>query len=177
MAPIVPQTPRHRERAARRARGPGIARDAIVAVCVVALIALLILLGRGGGDSGKDVGATTTPTATAPAHRAAPTTTTPRGPARPATVSVRLVPRASVWVCLRDAARRTTRVVGVVGPTSTLRTYTSSRFTLTVGNGSMDLSIDHHVLDVPASSTPLSYEITPDGHRRIHGTRAPDCRS
>jgi hypothetical protein len=169
----------HAGRAGRRGRG-GIGRDVVVAVLVVALVGVLILLGRGGGN-GSD--ADKVPPATKPAQTRNPETTATRTtqrkpPARvPEPVALSLAPTDSVvWVCIRDADRGVTRYVGNAGPQTTLRTYHSKRFRVTIGNGGMNLHIDGRFFDVPESQQPLSYEIRHGVKpKRLYGAAAPLC--
>jgi hypothetical protein len=179
---VLPMSPRERSgRATRRGRG-GIGRDVVVAALVVALVGVLILLGRGGGD-GSD--ADKVPPTTKPAQTRSPGTTATRTtkrkpkPPAPTPVALSLAPTDSVvWVCIRDADRGVTRYVGNAGPQTKLLTYHSERFRVTIGNGGMNLRIDGKFFDVPESQTPISYEIRHGARpKRLYGAAAPLCGS
>jgi transcriptional regulator with XRE-family HTH domain len=173
---LLPITPAQREREReRRRRGPGIGRDVAVAGVVVALIALLIVLGRsgGGGDSNKSAGNTvaTTPTTT-PSHT--PTTTAKKAPARFARLQLR--PSAPVWVCVEAAGNRKLVSGQVITPSTTLPVWRSTRFVMTFGNGNLTMRVNGRTLSVPAVSKPIGYVVDRAGHRKLlPAAQQPTC--
>jgi hypothetical protein len=175
--PISPKTARQRERTGRRRGGPSIGRDVLVAALVVGLVGLLILLGRGGGDSsGTQAGNTV---ATTPKPDPAGTTTHAGTPAKattkPQTVRLQLVPHGPVWVCVRDADKNKTLMVGSLTATSQTHSFRSKRFTMTLGNGSVDLRVDGKTFDVPAASDAIGYALTPKGRTKLSAATRPSC--
>jgi hypothetical protein len=172
LLPISPQTTRERS---RRRGPPGIGRDVLVAILVVALVALLIVLGRNGGNddastspntvAGQDA-TSTTPKKSKPAKR----------PAAPAFARLRLVPSAEVWVCLQAAGNRTLIPGTVIGPSDHLPAYRSKRFVMTLGNGSVTLRVNGKAFDVPEVKNAIGYSIDRRGHRKVlPPTQRPTC--
>jgi cytoskeleton protein RodZ len=173
--PISPKTARQRERGGRRG-GPSIGRDVLVAALVVGLVGLLIVLGRGGGDSpgtqaGNTVATTPKPDPARTTQASAPASRT----TRPQTVRLQLVPHASVWVCLRDADKNKTLMVGSLTGSSTTQTFRSKRFTMTLGNGSVDLRVDGKTFNVPPASDAIGYAISPKGRTKLSAATRPSC--
>lgn len=157
----------------RRPQPRGIPRGYIVGLLVVLLLGSLYLLGQGGeddeGDSGSPVA---TRTAAAPASPGtAPVETTAREPEReptPEFVRLQVVPTGPVYVCLEAAGNRTLVNGLILEPGSPTKTFRSSRFRLTLGNGAARLRINGETREVPASANRegIGYEITRDGKRR-----------
>jgi cytoskeleton protein RodZ len=174
LQPIAPPGRRVRPPAGRIA---SIRRGWFVAVAVLVLVAALYLLGRGTGGSG-DAGQPATPS-TQPASGQTPTTPgtqqdSPGSSATPRRVRLRIVPTAPVYVCLvADGSRRL--VTGVLQPGSPSPAFRARRFTMTLGNGSANLRIDGRTFNVPQSSGPLGYAITPRGRQTLAANRRPTC--
>ena len=105
-------------------------------------------------------------------HNKAPkkhaTTTAPKRASTPARVALRLVPSASVYVCLiGDGIVRRNETLT---PTTREPTFHAARFTLTLGNSQVALVVAGRTVTPPASSTPIGYVITPSAVRRVSST-------
>ncbi|MFL5843896.1 MAG: helix-turn-helix domain-containing protein [Solirubrobacteraceae bacterium] len=164
LLPIAPPGSRDRQR-----RGPsaGIGRDVGVAILVVALVALLIFLGKGSGDDKPDASATTSTTKTTTTARKKPARkkTEKKTPAASAFASLEVIPTADVWICLEAAGNRRLIAGEVVDATSDLPKYRSSRFTMTLGNGNVKLRVNGKTLSVPDVENAIGYEIDKSGKR------------
>lgn len=170
LLPIAP--PGGRRDRPRRGPAPGVGRDVGVALLVVALVALLIVLGNNSDDDPGSAPAVAT-TQTTPAK------TTPeragRRPARkrPAAAArfarLQLLPTGDVWICLEAAGNRTLLDGEVVDETSDLPPYRSSRFRMTLGNGSVRMRVNGRTLGVPEVQNPIGYAIDRSGRRTVLG--------
>lgn len=171
LLPIAP--PGRRD--TRRGPSPGIGRDVLVAVAVVAVVGLLIVLGSGSDDEGDRRAATTQTTARQPVR----TTTTPREPkAKPAPRFARLqvLPEGPVWICLRAAGGRVLIPGEVVEASSRLPAWRSSEFIMTLGNGSVRMRVNGKTLNVPEVQEPIGYRIDQAGRRTELGEdERPTC--
>lgn len=178
-------------RSPRPPRGPRLGPVGVLLIGLVALAAALWIFGFVTDD--EDGAGTTTTTArsdrdTEPA-RTSTTSAAERRRERAAArrrarerrarrrVALVLVPTAPVSVCLRDAAGRRTLVANeILTPASSRRTYRSRRFTMTLGNGSVDLLVNGRRRDVPASDVPLAYALSrANGLRRLPAGSGPQC--
>lgn len=168
----------------RRAQPQGVPRGYVVGLLVVLLLGSLYLLGQGSedDDGGDRTRTSATATRTSPVAPASPGTapveTTARAQEReptPEVVRLQIVPTGPVYVCLRAAGNRTLVNGLILEPGSPTRTFRSSRFRLTLGNGAARLRIDGKARAVPASANRegIGYEITRGGKRR---TLTPDDR-
>ena len=184
-----------RGNARRRPEPRGIPRGYVVAGLVVALLAVLYLLGRDSGEDDQSratpstATATTTVTSDAPARSdaSAPTAATERAARRSTRrsssssrlVRLQIVPRGEVFVCL-EAVGQGRLVNGVnLQPGSPTPVFRSSRFEVTLGNGNADLRLDGRRRTVPQVSNGIGYVITKrDGkinRTRLAPGRRPAC--
>ncbi len=136
------------------------ARAALVGALLLALLAGLFVLGRDSGGGGE----TTTP---------APAVSAPGGtPAGVATLRIR--PTAAVYVCLRAADGR--RLVdGVLQPGGVGAEHRSRRLRLTLGSSRATLVVNGERVVPPRSSTPIGYDITASGMRKLGRKSRPRC--
>jgi cytoskeletal protein RodZ len=173
---IKPGTMRHR-RPARRlpSISVGPAAKIIAGVLVLVVVGLVIIGTVGGSDNGdngksakgKDGGAKL---AGPPATTTSTTGTTPAGQ-----VSVELRATAPVWVCLVND--RGTPVVDseTLSSQETRGPFSASRFEVTFGNGSVEMTVDGQPAHVPAVAEPIGYRITPNGVRTLDASSHPTC--
>ena len=174
-APIAPNL------GAERMRIPGpprLSRGWIVGLALVAVLALLILLGSLGGRESNDNKANSPAqgtTSTSPPGRSPPRPSVPPPTPRPTTVRLALVPTDAVYVCLVDAAGKPLIDGVVLQPGEPSTTYRGKRFRLFFGHGGQTMKINGRTVAVPASSDPVGYEITPRARRLLSQTRLPSC--
>jgi cytoskeletal protein RodZ len=165
-------------RPVRRFRSINLAPVAKVAAGVVVLVIIgLVIVGSiGGSDDGGGKGKEkkTRENATkAPGPAARTTTTTSTTPS--GEVSVELRATATVWVCLVDESgtplvdSETLTANEIRGP------FSAHGFEVTLGNGSVDMTVDGEPAQIPAAAEPLVYRITPSGLRTLDSSSAPTC--
>ena len=148
----------------------------IIAGALVLVVVGLVIIGTVGGSDdgdsgksakGKDSGASA---AAPPASTTSTTSTTPSGQ-----VSVELRATAPVWVCLVDD--RGTPVVDseTLNADQTRGPFSASRFEVTFGNGSVEMTVNGRPARVPAVAEPIGYRITPNGVRTLDPSSQPTC--
>jgi hypothetical protein len=139
--------------------GPGISRGVVGALISIALIGVLVAIGLLGGDD-----------ATMPEERPAGAATGTGGPqeaqerpAAPRQTELRLTALGEVWVCLLDGGGRPL-VPGVIlsegaeeGP------FRSSRFTVSFGNGAIEMTVNGEPAPLEDSANPVGYRIARGG--------------
>jgi cytoskeleton protein RodZ len=151
--PLAPPLPPRR----RSLRLPSGRAAAIgVSVAMVGVLVAVGLAGRGGGGS----------SALRPGLKKAHGTSRDNGfrevAARPG-VSVRMAATAEVWVCLLDAAGEPLIDGQILEAGAEEGPYRSGRFTVSLGNGEVELRIDGKRAQIPASASPVGYEIDSGG--------------
>lgn len=172
LQPIVPRGTTTSTR--RPAPRPGIPRGYVVAGLIVALLAVLYLLGQGSDDDDPDPvatpGATATTTITTPSRERSdagrPTDSEEarrrrrRASRQSRIVRLQVVPKGEVFVCL-EAVGQGRLINGVnLQPGSGQPTYRSSRFEITLGNGNAELRLDGRRRTVPQVRNGIGYVIT-----------------
>lgn len=141
---------------------------------VAAVVLGLVIVGSlGGSDNRGDAGDRRGGTAAGPA---ATNTTTDETPgAQGSVVSLELRSTGTVWVCLVDDEGRapvngeTLTADEVRGP------FDSRGFEVTVGNGSVEMTVDGEPTEIPPVAEPLGYRITPSGVRKLDPSSQPTC--
>ena len=167
LAPITPNLGPERRRA--RISPPRLSRGWIVGLSVVAIIALLIVIGSvGGGKSDQAKVATQSTTRKAQPSRPAPAP-------RPTLARLKLLPVDPVYVCLVDASGRRLIDGQTVDPASPPPTFNAKRFSVLFGHGPQVMRVNGKTVQVPSSSNPIGYEITPTSRRELSQARLPTC--
>jgi cytoskeleton protein RodZ len=193
LQPIVPTTSKtsSRERGGGRAKartartprgaGEGPSRGYVIAIGAVSLVIVLLIVGLLSSGSSNNSKTPTTParSATVPRHRThgatTPGATTPGASSGLVALSIR--PKAPVYVCLIDATHRKLIPGLILQPGSAQPTYHSHRFTVTLGNASVELLIDGTLRTVPPSSRAIGYSITKSaGRRPLAPGQLPTCK-
>jgi cytoskeletal protein RodZ len=159
-----------------RAPAPRVSRLWWVAAGIVVVLAAIYALGGGwwSGDGTETPAASTTTTATTQA------TTTPASKKRKRStaatvVRLQIVPTAPVYVCLESAGGKALVNGETLTADSPSRTFRSKRFRIGLGNGSVVLRVNGKPFDVPESSNPIGYELTPKGRRTLPESQRPTC--
>jgi Helix-turn-helix domain len=165
-----------------RRRGRSIKLVAVLFAGLVAAVVLgLVIVGSlGGSDDGGDAADQRGGRATGSAAKAATTgeTQAPAGQlpsAEASEVSLELRSTGAVWICLVDDEERApingeTLAAGEVrGP------FASRAFEVTLGNGSVEMTVDGEPAEVPPLAEPLGYRITPSGVRELDPSSQPTC--
>ena len=167
LAPITPNLGPERRRA--RISPPRLSRGWIVGLSVVAIIALLIVIGSvGGGKSDQAKVATQSTTRKAQPSRPAPAP-------RPTLARLKLLPVDPVYVCLVDASGRRLIDGQTVDPASPPPTFNAKRFSVLFGHGPQVMRVNGKTVQIRSSSNPIGFEITPTGRRELSQARLPSC--
>jgi cytoskeleton protein RodZ len=145
----------------------------ITGLVAAVLLGLVIVGSLGGTDDGGDLA---DKRGGAAAGSAAANTTTGETPgAQASEVSLELRSTGSVWVCLvndEDIAPvdgETLSANEVRGP------FDSRAFEVTLGNGSVEMTVDGEPAEIPPVAEPLGYRITPSGVRELDPSSRPTC--
>ncbi len=175
MQAIAPPRPREQGRRQRPARrGPPGGGRLWLALALVAVVLIgLFVLGRGDDNSGSS--ADTTPTTTKQTTTSAGTSNGKDTTKRTAVATLRIVPTGQVYVCLRDASGRRLLDGVVLQPGAATKTFRSSRFRLSLGNGDVRLTVNGVRRPVPAVSSGIGYAITAKSFTRLSGSERPSC--
>jgi cytoskeletal protein RodZ len=161
-------------------RRRGVLPIALLTLVVLGLAIAVALGGEGddGGGSSQEGSAVSRnqPKPASPATTTAPSGTTTSEASTPgAEVSLDLSATADVWVCVVDAEG--SHVVN--GETLTADQargpFSSTRFEMTFGNGSVEMTVDGEPVRVPALAEPLGYRITSAGAKRLEPSAQPSC--
>jgi cytoskeleton protein RodZ len=153
--------------------GPRIPGRAMAVAVSLGLIGLLVGIGLTGGD-GDDP--------SAPAPDAKQSAERPQDGSRSTTVAsqpgvaVQLAATAEVWVCLLGGDEEPLVDGEILTAGAEAGPFRDDRFTLALGNGEVELSIDGREADTPPSSSPVGYTIDSRGElSALEEGERPDC--
>lgn len=156
----------------RRVNPPS--RLTIAVVVFVLFLGFLVFLGLTGGDEDNGTPESPTPASRQDRpQRQRPAAAQPK-PARKS-VSVKLAPTREVWVCLVDSKGDRKINAEVLAAGERRGPFRSKRFLITVGNGGGDFIVNGRRRNVPETSEPLGYSITPNGVKTLSQARQPGC--
>jgi len=147
---------------ARRPRSRLSGRLLVVAVFAL-LVAVLIGIGLAGGDGddeGSTGGAPVSRTEGGEARRQMPAKSAPAGSAK---VALELTATAEVWVCLLDAAEQPLVEGQVLAEGESAGPFRSKGYSLALGNGSVEMTVDGEPAAIEESSSPVGYEVGAGG--------------
>jgi len=166
LAPITPNLGPERR---ARISPPRPSRGWIIGLSVVAIIALLIVIGSvGGGKSEQGKVAT----------QATTRKTTPSRPApapRPTVARLKLIPIDPVYVCLIDSSGKRLIDGQTLDPSSSTPTFKAKRFSVLFGHGPQEMRVNGKTVQIRGSSDPIGFEITPTSRRELSQARLPTC--
>ncbi len=162
----------HRERE-RAARGPLLPPWAIIGAVLVAVVVVLYILGSANNKpkTTQPAGARASP---GQRHRRRVS----RGPpaaAVPHTVSLRIVPTGTVYICLVDAAGRKLIPGRIFAAGQTIPVQTAPKLLLTLGNASVRMRLNDTPVPVSPSSSSIGLLLTPRGSSPLSAARQPRC--
>jgi cytoskeleton protein RodZ len=151
-----------------------LAAPVVLAVIAVAVVAVVAIPDGGGGEGGGSSG----PASPRPSAGTEPERT--ESQSQPAAVkpgvSVQLTASAEVWVCLlnsRDNALVDGQILQAGAEEGPFR---SGSFTVSFGNGEVEMRIDGREADIPATSSPVGYAIDPSGSlTELEEAERPTC--
>lgn len=164
-----PSTPRRTRPALTMPSPSGPQLAALVSLGLLALLAAIVLIsqGGGGGDRGPaQAGSGGGKRAQHPPARAE----TASG------ISLQLATTGEIWICLLDAKGQPLVDGEVLEAGAEEGPFHSDSFTVSFGNGEIEMRIDGEEAEIPASASPIGYEVQPDGKLRSLGeTERPTC--
>jgi cytoskeleton protein RodZ len=162
----------------------GVNRVWVGIILLVVLFALIGILkaGSGGGPKANTTASTPPPTtSTTSGARTGTTSHAGRGATGSAgtqLATLELIPTGPVSVCLWSATGSKLLDSVTLQPLSAGQhphQYHSHHFLLELGNNSLSMRVNHHLLSVPASSTAIGYRITPSGRHSVSLSSLPAC--
>jgi hypothetical protein len=144
---------------------------------LVAVVVVLFIVGSLGGNTSSTTTAPTTAASRSTSTTTAHHTTTHRAhhrPPQPTTVTLKLVPTSSVYVCVEDGTGKKLipGVIFAVG--QSIPTETASKLMITLGNPSVQMKVNGKTVPV-ANSSPIGYELTPGKTTPLSAGRLPTC--
>ena len=166
---------RERERKRRRPRLGPVA--AVVLVLVVVVAALFVV---GSLNKNSSTSSTTPPTTAASKSTTTTHTTTTHhrhhkpAPPKPTTVTLKLVPTSSVYVCVEDGTGKKLIPGLIFAVGQTIPTETASKLMVTLGNPSVQMKVNGKTVTV-ANSSPIGYELTPGKTTPLPAGQLPTC--
>jgi cytoskeleton protein RodZ len=149
-----------RDRDRRPRRGPPFGPWAIIGLVVVAVIALLVVLGITGDDEPND---TASSSDTTPRPKTTATKPKPK-PAAPKSVTLRVVPTGDTYVCVDRGQGTPVLFEGILAEP---RTFRGKRVRLNLGRTSVQLRANGRNVAVPGGSNPVGFEFTPRRTRSL----------
>ncbi len=146
----------------------------VLAVVAVAVIAVVAIPGGGGGEGGGSRGSSSQ----RQTQGAEQTTAEPKAslPANKPGVSVRLTASAEVWVCVLNAHGKALVDGQILQAGAEEGPFRSGSFTVSFGNGEVEMKIDGREAEIPATSSPVGYAIDTSGElSELEEAERPTC--
>lgn len=145
--------------ASRRRGQPRISSRLVIAAVCLVLVAVLvgIALAGGSGDSSPS------PTVAGKGEKARKKRHQATGTKTKPGVAVRLTATAEVWVCLLDAKEEPLIDGQILEEGAQVGPFRSKGFEVALGNGSVAMFVDGKRASVPASSSPVGYQVDSGG--------------
>ena len=174
---LRPITARARERERRRRRlrlGP----LGAVVLALLAVVAALFVIGSLGNPNSSSSSTTTPSTA---ARSATGPRRTHHHHARPApahkstTVTLKLVPTSSVYVCLEDGSGKRLIPGQIFAAGQSVPTETAKKLLLTLGNAGVQMKVDGKTVSVAPSARAIGYMLTPGKTTPLPPGSQPTC--
>jgi cytoskeletal protein RodZ len=176
LQPIVPSRAGAGER--RRRGRPSLPRGTTAIGAVVGLlvvIAILGIIGGSGSSKPKPNRITAPPQTHSNGTKTGTSTSSVAATVLPTRVSLQLIPTGTVYVCMVGSQGQ--KLLNGVTLTSGTPTpvYHGKRFLVTVGNSLLKMRVNGRIRNVPDSSNPINYVITPRGRHTLPAAQAPTC--
>jgi len=173
---------RERERRDRRRRRLRLGPIGAVVLVLAAVVAALFLV----GSLSKNNTPTTPSTPTLATGSRSSTTSTTHGAApppthhvhhprpKPTTVTLKLVPTSTVYVCVEDGAGK--KLIPGLEYTAgqTIPTETAKKLLITLGNGGVQMQVDGKPVTL-APGSPIGYALTPGKTMLLPAGQLPTC--
>jgi len=158
--------------------GPGRFRLPLAVLVVLAVIAVAVIavvaIPDGGGGKG---GGSSDSSSKRQAQGAKQTAVGPKAPpASKPGVSVRLTASAEVWVCVLNAHGQALVDGQILQAGAEEGPFHSGSFTVSFGNGEVEMKIDGREAEIPATSSPVGYAIDTSGKlSELEEAERPTC--
>jgi cytoskeleton protein RodZ len=144
----------------------------LIAVAVVGLV-IVGSIGGSNDSGGSDKGAKGRDRGSKTGGPSSTPTTTSTAPA--GEVSVELRATAPVWVCLVDEGGTPLVDSETLSANEARGPFSAGGFDVTLGNGSVEMTVDGEPARIPQAAEPLGYRITPTGVRKLDPSSQPTC--
>jgi cytoskeleton protein RodZ len=144
---------------------------ALIVVVLVAVIAALYALGSGSSNNKTAPPAGSRATRQHRSHHAAPAAGAPKT----AAVTLKLVPTARVYVCLVNGAGKRLIPGVIFSAGQKIPTETAGKLLLTLGNNSVQMSVNGNAVHVPASAASIGFLLQPSGASPLPAAGQPRC--
>lgn len=159
--------------------GPGRFRLPLVVLVVLAVIAVAVVavvaIPDGGGGKGGGPPNSSSQRQTQGAKRTATEPKAPPPASKPG-VSVRLTASAEVWVCVLNAKGKALVDGQILEAGAEEGPFHSGSFTVSFGNGEVEMKIDGREAEIPATSSPVGYAIDTSGKlSELEEAERPTC--
>lgn len=154
---------------------PGLLRPPLVALVVLAVIAVAVVAVvaiPGGDERGGAPGSSSQ----GQARGASGAAIKPEASSSRPGVSVRLTASAEVWVCVLNARGEPLVDGQILQAGAEEGPFRSGSFTVSFGNGEVEMRIDGREAEIPATSSPVGYAIGTSGElTELEETERPTC--
>jgi cytoskeletal protein RodZ len=142
-----------------------------LAAAVVAILAVLFILGlTGNGSSGDNSSSTPTTTGASQAKKKAASHAAKPVARRPRTVKLRIVPAAATYVCVDKGTG--TKVV-YEGTLTGAKSWKARHLRINLGRRAVRITVNGKRLPVPAGTDPIGFDLRPTSHRQLPLGRRP----
>jgi cytoskeleton protein RodZ len=176
---------RERERERRRRRRPRLGPVGAIVLVLAGVVVALYFIGGGLGGSGTSSTPTTGASASSSSSASSTSSTTtahhrpahhkPKSPPpKPTTVTLKLVPTSTVYVCVEDGNGKRL-VPGVTySAGQQIPTAIGKKLLVTLGNSSVQMKVNGKTVPV-AQGAPIGYELTPGNMKSLARGAMPTC--
>jgi len=142
---------------------------AVLAVIAVAAVAIVAIPGGGGGSGGSSAPASRQP-------KVNEEEVEPQAPLPKPGVAVRLTASAEVWVCVLSGSGEALVDGQILQAGAEAGPFRSGSFTVSFGNGEVEMRIDGREAEIPATSSPIGYAIASSGQlTELDESERPSC--
>jgi len=146
----------------------------VVAVLAVAVVAVVAIPDGGGGKGEGSPGSSSRRGARGTTPATEPKSSPP--PASKPGVSVRLTAGAEVWVCVLNAKGKALVDGQILQAGAEEGPFHSGSFTVSFGNGEVEMKIDGREAQIPPTSSPVGYAIDAAGElTELEEAERPTC--
>jgi cytoskeleton protein RodZ len=156
----------------RRSRS-GIPRAYIVWFLVLAVLAGVYLLGKSSEDNGTSQ--PNQPASKPAAPAGGNKKNKKKGKPAPRYARLQVLGTGPVYVCIKAAGNRTLVNGETLAAGGHTDSYRSSRFDVTLGNGSAKMRVNGRLLDVPDVQNGIGYRVTVKGRHTLAPDKRPTC--